>query len=124
MSISSMTNDFTATIKRQVATYSASKAKILSYTTAKRTADGLSISISASFQGLSSEEKAQYGVNDTNMSWCMYTATDPVLQTEDQVTWTDDGGVVRVCRVSGPSFSMAGKGRIWLAIVSETKNET
>ena len=69
MSISSMTNDFTATLKRQVATSSASGAKTLSYTTAKRTTDGLSISISASFQGLSSEEKAQYGVIDTNMSW-------------------------------------------------------
>ena len=124
MSISSMTNDFTATIKRQVATYSDSGAKKLSYTIAKRSSDGLSTSISASFQELTSDEKAQYGVNDTNMSWCMYTATDPVLQTEDQVTWTDDGGVVRVCRVSGPSYSMAGKGRIWLAVVSETKNET
>ena len=124
MSISAMTNDFRATIKRQTPARSASGAKTLSYTTAKRTADGLSTSISASFQGISSEEKAQYGINDTNMSWCMYTATDPVLQTEDQVTWTDDGGVVRVCRVSGPSYSMAGKGRIWLAVVSETKSET
>lgn len=124
MSISSMTNDFTATIKRQTATYSASGAKQLAFSTGKRTTDGLSTSISAAFQGMDSAEKAEYSINDTDMSWCMYTASDPVLQTEDQVTWTDDGGVVRVCRISRPSFSMAGKGRIWLTVVSETKTRT
>lgn len=123
MSISSMTSDFTATIKRQTATYSASGDKKLSFTTAKRTSDGLSISISASFQCMDSQEKSEYGIKDTDMAWCMFTATDPVLQTEDQVEWTDSGGIVRTCRIQDPSYDMAGKGRIWRAVVRETKTE-
>jgi hypothetical protein len=123
MSISSMTSDFTVTIKRQTSTVSAGGAKKVSFSTAKRTTDGVPTSVSASLQGMSSEEKSEYGIKSSDSAWCMYTASNPYLQTEDQVEWTDDSDYLRICRISGPSYGMAGKGRIWLTVVRETKTE-
>lgn len=124
MSISSMTSDFTATLKRGANATSAFGSKVLTFSTANRTADGLSTSISASFQVGDTDDKAEYGIQETDIAWCMYTATDPELETEDRVEWTDSGGKSRVCRIVGPSFDMAGKGTIWKTMVRETKNET
>lgn len=124
MSISGMTDDQTATLTRQGATYSDRGAKQLTFSTANRTADGLSTSISATFHVKGSDEKIAYGVKESNMLWHMYTSTDPVLSTEDQVQWTDNGSVARAARVVGPSYDMAGKGTIWKTAVAEMKNRS
>jgi hypothetical protein len=119
-----MTNDFTVTLKRQGNTVSSSGAKKLSFSTANRTADGAPTSVSASMQFSDSDENMEFGIKESETGWCMYTASDPELFTKDQVEWTDDGGIARVGRVAGPSLGMAGKGRIWKAIIAENKNRT
>jgi flagellin-like hook-associated protein FlgL len=124
MTVSSMTNWFTATLKRQANTTSVNGDKVLAFSTANRTTDGVPTSVSATFQTATSEEKIAYGVKETNMAWRMYASSDPELTTEDQVSWTDSGSIARVCRVVGPSFDMAGKATIWKAIVSEMKNRS
>jgi hypothetical protein len=122
MSIASMTNRFTATLKRQGGATSAHGDKTYSYSTANRTADGVSTTIQADFQTADADENIQYGIKEDEFSWCMYTASDPKLTTKDQVVWADSGGVERTCRVVGPSFDMAGRGTIWKTMVSEKKN--
>lgn len=124
MSISSMCDRFTVTLKRQGNTTSAMGGKILTFSTANRTADGVPTSVRADCQAATSEEKMEYGIKDTDMSWCMYTASDPELVTTDQAEWTDSGGVARVCRIIEPSYDMAGRGTIWRTVIAETKTET
>jgi len=124
MSISAMCDRFTATLKRQGNTTSDYGDKVLAFSTANRTSDGVPTSVRCDMQTNSSEEKAEYGIKETDMSWCMYSASDPELVTEDQVEWTDSGSVARVCRIIEPSFDMAGRGTIWRTVVAETKTES
>lgn len=124
MSISAMCDRFTITLKRQGNTTSTMGGKILAFSTANRTADGVPTSVRADCQAATSEEKMEYGIKETDMSWCMYTASDPELVTKDQCEWTDSGGVARVCRIVEPSFDMAGRGTIWRTVIAETKTET
>ena len=63
-------------------------------------------------------------IKESDMAWCMYTASDPELVTQDQVEWTDSGSVARVCRIHEPSFDMAGRGTIWRTVIVETRTET
>lgn len=124
MTVSSMTNWFTATLERQANTTSVNGAKSIVFSTANRTVDGVPTSVSATFQVASSQEKASYGIKETDMVWRMYTASDPELITEDRVSWTDSGSVARVCRVVGPSYDMAGKATVWKTLVNEMKNRS
>jgi len=124
MSISSMCDRFTITLKRQGNTTSIYGDKTLTFSTANRTADGVPTSVRSDMQAATSEEKAEYGIKESHMAWCMYTASDPELVTKDQAEWTDSGGVARVCRIADPSYDMAGRGTIWRTVVAETKNET
>lgn len=124
MSISSMCDRFTCTLKRQGNTTNAYGDKELTFSTANRTTDGVPTSVRSDMQTVTSEDRMTYGITESYMAWCMYTASDPELITQDQVEWTDSGGVARVCEISEPSFDMAGRGTIWLTVVAEPKNRT
>ena len=75
-------------------------------------------------QTMTSEERIEYGINGERIAWCMYTASDPKLSTEDQVVWTDNSSVTRTCDVIRPSFDMAGRSRVWLTVVEERETQT
>ena len=81
-------------------------------------------SIRADFQTMTAEEKVEYGIKESEMCWCMFTATDPKLDTRDQVTWVDSGSISRTCRVTNVSFDMAGRARIWKTMVTESRTRT
>tara|TARA_B110000263_G_C14936803_1_gene341827 strand:- start:51 stop:425 length:375 start_codon:yes stop_codon:yes gene_type:complete len=124
MSISAICDRFTATLKRQGNTTSVYGDKEIAFSTANRTTDGVPTSVRSDMQVSTSDEKAEYGIKESDMAWCMYTASDPELVTQDQVEWTDSGSVARVCRIHEPSFDMAGRGTIWRTVIVETRTET
>lgn len=122
MSIQSMCDRFTATLERQGSSRAADGSKVISFSTANRTSGGLPSSVRSDFQTMTSDELVEYGIRSSDISWCMYSASDPKLDTRDRVVWVDNSSIQRTCRVASPSFDMAGRSSIWKTILTEELN--
>lgn len=117
-----MCDRFTAALERRASTRTSGGGYSFTYTTGNRGTKP--ISVRADFQTMTSEERTEYGLTGEYKLWCMYTASDPKLETEDRVTWTDNSSLSRVCDVVNPSFAMAGRAKIWKTIVEEKESQT
>lgn len=119
MSIASMCDRFTATLKRQVPVTGTEGGVKLTWATAPRATLGLPTSVRCEMQMASAEEKREYGILDEKIAWFMWTVSDPKISTEDLVVWTDNSGKLRSCRVKGPSTDT--RNRIWRSLVEWDK---
>jgi hypothetical protein len=120
MSITSLCNRFAITMERESDTTDAHGGVALTWSTGNR--GGLATTVQADMQTATADERIEYGIRETSVAWCMYTASDPKLETEDRITWTDNSGIARICRVKNPSFDMAGRNSIWRTVVQENQN--
>lgn len=124
MSIQSICDQFTLTLKRQISARDSVGGVTYSYSTSPREIEGLPTEIRADCQTMTSEERAEYGITEAEVTWAAYTATDPRLTTKDFATWTDNSSVTRNCEVRSPSFDMAGRKKIWKTILIEKRQRT
>lgn len=119
MSIHSLCDRFTATLKRQISTENDDGTTTQKWVVSERVACNLPESVRCDMQTLTASDRIEFGIKDDDLYWCMYTASNPFLDGKDVVEWTDTGGIARTCRVFQPSFDMAGRGRIWKTVVRE-----
>lgn len=120
MTIASLCNRFSATLLRQASSASSTGMALQTWSTGNRA--GNPTSVNCEMQVMDTEERIEFGIDTTDIAWCMYTSTDPVLTTLDRVDWTDENSVARECRVDQASFGMAGRARIWKTVVCEKRN--
>lgn len=117
MSIKSLTSDYTVTINRVSETKDGMGGPTRTYNTTNR--GTLPTSIECALQSLDAEERVAYGVRASSESWMMFTDTDPRMDTQDQIVFTDDSGVSHTAFCTGRSIDESGKNKVWTTVVEE-----
>ena len=122
-SIIRLTSRDTLTLTRQVeGTQTSTGAKSISYTTAGR--GSLPTSWVTRADEMTAEEMVKFGVQDRSSVWKFLGATNPSLDVQDRVTWTDQDDVSRTAQIIKPSRNLDGQGRLYMAMGEIVGNES
>lgn len=121
MSLHSLTSRDTITIKRLGATQDSIGAQVRTYSTANRGTRPTSAKCRA--QMIEADEAIKLGLKGAARSWKFFFSTNPSIDIEDLIEFTDQDSEARIVKVKKPQRNLDGQGRCWLVLGEEVTNE-